>query len=103
MQFILPNFYNYGKLNKVLFSMEKEYQKISCNNFTILGEEGSLPFSPWNGNVHCNYGFSDYYEINSLSMRIKPLIFDCSNLNIKDVDLLNTRENLILKSMDFVF
>lgn len=98
IKFTLPNFYYYKNINNVVnyFSHNLEYLNF---NFNIIGEEGSLPFFTWNGGPNINYDFVDYYFITELEKIYSlPLIFDCSNINIKDIDLFSVKDNLMLNA-----
>jgi hypothetical protein len=63
---------------------------------------GAFPYSLWNGGNNSNYGTNFLYpEINSLiTKNYAPIRIDFSNILLKDTDLYNIHENVILKAFE---
>ena len=61
---------------------------------------GSLPFSYWNGDLNNNYQnqtLLEYHKIMNIFETSKiPFCIDCSNINLIEQDMYDTRQNIIL-------
>lgn len=105
MNFIgLPYFYENYKFNYYFTNLITEHPEKIKINCKIDFFYGAFPWSLWNGGVNSNQNNQVlYYDIIQSFNKIildKPIVLDCSNIFLQEIDKFNIYQNIILKELN---
>ena len=105
MNFIgLPYFYENYKFNYYFTNLITDHPEKIKINCKIDFFYGAFPWSLWNGGVNSNQNNQVlYYDIIQSFNKIildKPIVLDCSNIFLEEIDKFNIYQNIILKELN---
>lgn len=98
IKIILPNFYQYFKLNAFLkYFNDQHMNYMRLNNLKFIAAEGTIPYSVWGQSV-ISGKIVLYNDLINFGTGTLPIVFDCSNINLQENDLFETKENIMLSA-----
>lgn len=94
----VPDFYNYFDINIRLCELMKNHPEVFNMSCRTISMDGSFPWHFWNGGPLNTQGFANFRTLQDFGENpICSLIFDCSNIFIKETDLYDSQINTLLK------
>jgi hypothetical protein len=96
----LPNFFHFYDINSDLVKLHYNHPEYFFENIKFIAYEGHFPYSYLSLHNYNRNTIEYNALINFLHQADKPLVFDCGNPLLTETDMLDSYQNLILKSAE---